>query len=172
MYSLDLLAMPKTYYKEEQRFRNPGFIALLVLMSCLVLYRIVITFFNGITIFDAVVTGTIAALLCLGWYGVYSSRLRIKISKKYLKVRTKGLIGNRVKLPTAEMADCSFVDVNPSARWSGALIDPSSRFHCIDFGGRRGICIRMRDGRSYFIGSDDLFARRNDIPLPTHASAS
>ncbi|THH34909.1 hypothetical protein [Neolewinella litorea] len=164
--------MPKTYFKEEQRFRNPGFIALLLLMSVLVLYRIVITFFNGITTYDAAITGCIALLLALGWYGVYSSRLRIKINKKYLKVRTKGIIGSRVKLSTAEMADCSFVDVTPSARWSGALIDPSSRFRCIDFGGRRGVCIRMRDGRSYFIGSDDLFARRHDIPLPTHAHAN
>ncbi|NJB86009.1 hypothetical protein GGR26_001777 [Lewinella marina] len=164
--------MAKTYFKEEQRFRNPGIIALLLLMSSLVLYRVVVTIFNGVTVYDTTVTGLIALFVALGWYGVYSSRLRIKVSKKHLKVRTRGLVGSRLKLPTKEMADCSFVDVTPSARWSGALVDPSSRFQCIDFGGRRGLCIRMRDGRSYFIGSDGLFEQRHDIPLPTHASAS
>ncbi|WP_116125381.1 hypothetical protein [Lewinella sp. IMCC34183] len=164
--------MPVTAYKEEQRFRNPGFIALLSLLSLLVFYRTVVTFSNGVTLYDFLITGLIAGLLALGWYSVYATRLRIKVSKKYLKLKTKGLIGRKVKLRKSEMEDCSFVEVAPSARWSGALADPTSDFRCIDFGGRRGLCVRMRDGRTYFITSDDLFAQRHDIALPTPAQAS
>ncbi len=164
--------MPNNSFKEEQRFRNPGLIALLLLLTTLVLYRTALVLAGGITAFDAVATGIIALCLGAGWYMVYATRLRIKIGKKYLKLKTKGPIGSRLKLRKADMEDCSFVEVTPSARWAGALADPTSDFLSIDFGGRGGLCVRMRDGKCYFIGSDDLFQRRHEVSLPTHAQAS
>ena len=164
--------MPTTPYKEEQRFRNPGLIALLGLLTVLVVYRAAVAFADGITFFDVAATGLIALLLGAGWYMVYTTRLRIKVSKKYLKLKTKGPIGSRLKLRKSEMEDCSFVEVAPSARWSGALADPTSDFRCIDFGGKGGLCIRMRDGRAFFIGSDDLYERRHEVALPTHAQTA
>ncbi|MCP9234891.1 hypothetical protein [Lewinella sp. JB7] len=161
-----------TYYKEEQRFRNPGLLILLFLMTGLVGYRIGMSVFAGADAREWAMTGLIALAIATGWYMVYRSRLRIKINDKHLKVRLKGVLGRKLKLPTSEIVDCKFVDVAPSARWSGALAHPSSSFSCIDFGGRRGVCIRMRNGQTYFIGSDELFARQHDIPLPTHAHAS
>ncbi|MBB4079808.1 hypothetical protein GGR28_002435 [Lewinella aquimaris] len=161
-----------TYYKEEQRLRNPGLIALMILMTGLVGYRVALLGFGGASARQLVITGLIALLVAGCWYAVYRSRLRIKINDKHVKVKMKGVLGRQLKLPTADIVDCTYVDVAPSARWSGALTHPSSTFSCIDFGGRRGICIRMRNGHTYFIGSDDLFERQNDIPLPTHAAAS
>lgn len=164
--------MSATAYKEEQRLRNPGLIALLTLLTALVIYRTVVTYANGATGADLLATGLIALVLGLGWYAVYSMRLRIKVGKKNLKIKTKGLLGPHLKLRKSEMADCRFVEVPPSARWSGALADPNSDFRCIDFGGKHSLCVRMRDGRFYCITSDDLFARRHDIALPTPAQAS
>ena len=164
--------MPKTIYKEEQRFRNPGLLALFVLMTALLVYRIGIEFTGGTTLFDVIVIAAIALAIGICWYGVYQSRLKIKINKKHLKVKMKGLVGRRLKLRTDEMTCCDFVDVSPTARWSGLFANPSSDFQSIDFGGRRGLFVEMEDGRSYFIGSDDLFARQPDIPFQASAPAS
>ena len=161
-----------TYYKEEQRFRNPGLLALLALMSFLVLYRLGLSLIEGPDVRVLAITAAIALVIGAAWYAVFRSRLRIKLSDKCLKVKLKGLIGGRLKLPTSDMVDCTFVDVAPSARWSGVLAHPSSDFSSIDFGGRKGLYVRMRNGHSYFIGSDDLFERRDELPLPTPARAS
>ncbi len=161
-----------TYYKEEQRFRNPGLLALLALMSLLVLYRLGLSLTQGADLRVLAITGAIAAVVAAAWLVVYRSRLRIKVNDKCLKLKLKGLIGGRLKLSTCDMVECTFVDVAPSARWSGVLAHPASDFNCIDFGGRKGLCVVMRDGQSYFIGSDDLFARRADIPLPAPARAN
>ncbi len=161
-----------TYYKEEQRFRNPGLIALLGLMSFLVIYRLGLSAVEGPDVRVLSITAGIALLIGAAWYALFRSRLRIKVNDKCLKVKLKGLIGGRLKLPTCDMVDCTFVDVAPSARWSGVLAHPSSDFSSIDFGGRKGLYIRMRNGQSYFIGSDGLFARRDELPLPTPAQAS
>ncbi len=164
--------MSKTIYKEEQRFRNPGLLALFGLMTLLLFYRIGVQILSGATILDVVVTGMIALAIAVCWYGVYQSRLKIKINKKHLKVKMKGLIGRRLKLRTDKMTCCDFVDVSPSARWSGLFANPSSDFNSIDFGGRRGLFVEMEDGRSYFIGSDDLFERQHEIPFQSPAQAS
>ena len=164
--------MPKTIYQGEQRFRNPGLLALFALMTLLLLYRIVIEISTGSTRYDVVVTAGIAVIIGLCWYGVYRSRLKIKVNKKHLKVKMKGLVGRRLKLRTDEMTCCDFVDVAPSARWSGLFANPSSDFRSIDFGGRRGLYVEMEDGRSYFIGSDDLFERQPELPFPARAQAS
>lgn len=157
-------------FKTEERLRNPGLIALLALMT-LLLANHLFTRFTG-SWYDIGVSSLIALIIIGGWYAVFSTRLRIKVSRKYLKVRAKGPIGHRIKLAKKDMVDCTFIDVKPSARWSGALTHPASDFQCIDFGGRGGLYVSMRDGRSYFIGSDDLFAQRHDIRLPTTAIAS
>lgn len=164
--------MPKTIYKGEQRLRNPGLLALFTLMTLLVCYRIGIELTYGASTFDVIVTALITVGIGLCWYGVYRSRLKIKINDKHLKVRMKGVIGRRLKLRTDEMTCCDFVDVAPSARWSGLFANPSSDFHSIDFGGRRGLFVEMEDGRSYFIGSDDLFDRQHEIPFQVPAQAS
>ena len=116
--------------------------------------------------------GIIALFIGAAWYFMFRSRLRIKVTARYLKVRTGGIFRRRLKLPLAEVENCTFVEVPPAARWSGALTHPASNFTTIDFGGRRGLCIRMRDGQSYFIGSDALYARRHEVPLPTPGLAS
>lgn len=162
--------MARNRFKTEERFRNPGLIALLGLMTLLLVNHL-FTRFTG-SWYDIGVSSLIAVLIAGGWYAVFSTRLRIKVSRKYLKVRAKGLIGPRLKLAKKDMVDCTFIDVKGLARWSGALAHPSSDFQSIDFGGRGGLYVSMRDGRSYFIGSDDLFARRHDIRLPTTAVAS
>ncbi|WP_116107035.1 hypothetical protein [Lewinella sp. IMCC34191] len=164
--------MPKTIYKEEQRFRNPGLIALFALMTLLLFYRIGIELVSGSTTFDVIVTALITLGIAFCWYGVYHSRLKIKINKKHLKVKMKGLVGRRLKLRADKMTCCDFVDVSPSARWSGLFANPSSDFSSIDFGGRRGLFVEMEDGRSYFIGSDDLFERQHEIPFQTTGQAS
>ncbi|PPK85281.1 hypothetical protein CLV84_2173 [Neolewinella xylanilytica] len=164
--------MPKTIYKEEQRFRNPGLLALFALMTLLLCYRIGIELINGATTFDVVVTALIAIAIGFCWYGVYQTRLKIKINRKHLKVKMKGLIGRRLKLRTDKMTCCDFVDVSPSARWSGLFANPSSDFRSIDFGGRRGLFVEMEDGRSYFIGSDDLFERQHEKPFQILGQAS
>ncbi len=164
--------MPKPKLRIEQPFRNPGFIALLVLLSGLLIYRFALLFLSGGTVTDLIVLGSITLFLGAAWYFMFRSRLRIKVTARYLKVRTGGMFRRRLKLPLAEVEDCSFVEVGPAARWSGALAHPAADFTNIDFGGRRGLCIRMRDGQSYFIGSDALYARRHEVPLPTPDLAS
>ena len=164
--------MATVYLKGETRLRNPGFIALLLLMSGLLVYHIVAISIVRPSLLDACVTAIIALGLGMGWYALFSSRLKVKFDSKHLKLRTRGLIGRRLKLRTRDMVSCSVVDVPPSARWSGSLAHPTSDLTCFDFGGSKGLCIRMRDGRSFFVSSDDLFARRRDIPFPTSAAAS
>ena len=164
--------MPKSSVRIEQPFRNPGFIALLILLSGLLIYRFVLLFLSGATVFDVVILSLITALVAAGWYLVPRSSLRIKVSTRYLKVKTKGLLRRKLKLPLADVVECTFVRVDPAARWSGALAHPASDFTTIDFGGRHGLCVRMRDGQSYFIGSDALYARRHEVPLPTPGLAS
>ena len=164
--------MPSTTFRSESRLRNPGLIALLGLMTLLLIYHILVVLIVRPTTFDAGVTLLIAALIGLGWYAVARSRMKIKISKKYLKLRVKGLVSRRLKLPVKEIADCTFVDVPAASRWSGSLTHPAGDFRNFDFGGRGGVCIQMRDGRSYFISCDELFARRHDTSLQGLAHAS
>ena len=164
--------MPKTCFRDEQRLRNPGLITLLLLFSVLTVYRLIVLTITGFNPTETLALGLIAALVGLGWYFVYRTRLRIKVSARYLKVKTKGILLRKLKLPTRDMVDCTFVDVPPAARWAGELTHPASDFTSIDFGGRRGLCVRMRDGRSYFIGSDALYAQRDQLPLPGPVLAS
>ncbi|CAH1001467.1 hypothetical protein LEM8419_02370 [Neolewinella maritima] len=164
--------MASTCFREEQRFRNPGLLALLGLFSVLAVYRLTVLLVVGATVAQLAVLALIGAVIGVAWYFVLRSRLRIKVSARHLKVKTKGILLHKLKLPTKDMVDCTYVDVAPGARWSGTLTHPASDFTSIDFGGRRGICVRMRNGKSYFIGSDELYARRDELPLPTPDPAS
>jgi hypothetical protein len=164
--------MPNSKFHSESRFRNPGLIALLALMTILVVYHIAVILVHKPSVFDAVVTSIITVLIGLGWWAVAQSRMKIKVSKKYLKLRVKGLIGRKLNLPLRDIVDCKFVNLSSSARWSGSLASPSAEFKSFDFGGRGGVVIEMRDGQTYFIGCDELFARRHDKQLQKLASAS
>lgn len=164
--------MPKSNFRTESRFRNPGLIALLVLMTLLLVYHIAAILVVAPSVFDAVVTSIITVLVAFGWVAVARSRMKIKVSKKYLKLRVKGLISRKLNLPLRDIVDCKFVNLSSSARWSGSLASPNAEFKSFDFGGQGGVCIEMRDGQTYFISCDELFARRHDKQLQKLASAS
>ena len=159
--------MAATTFRDEQQLRNPGLLALLLLFSLLMLYRLAVSLQQpAVAGRDMLALAAIASLLAVGWYLVYRSRLRIKVSPRCVKVKFRGMLGRKLKLPVRDMVACHYVDIPPAARWSGDLAYPVADLTCIDFGGRRGLCVSMRDGQSYFIGSDALYNMRHELPLP------
>ncbi|MGB3548340.1 MAG: hypothetical protein WBA17_15310 [Saprospiraceae bacterium] len=157
--------MATTIHREEQRPRSWGIILLLGLFSALSLYRLTnIGLARTWSGWDLTLTLALTATLGIAWYLFSRSRLRIKLNTKSLKIRARHLLQEKYKLRLDEIEDLEFVDVPFRNRWNGELANPAtSRLRKLDFGDRRGVFIRMNDGREFLIFSDELYEQRGEM---------
>jgi hypothetical protein len=146
--------MGKVKFKEERRFRNWEFYALLTFILVGALYRVLEQFiFVDVVNWSSVgLFSGIAMLAVLIMFVLYKIKLVTVVSKKGIRYQLFPLHTTKRKVNWDEIEEYKVIDTLEKNRMSGWNIFFNTDSKTYGFGEGRGLYVKMKDGENLFLG--------------------
>lgn len=150
-------------YQEEQRFHEPLSRLLFILLAVVALYNIGGQLIeNG---WNSQLIYTLAGLISLAaiFLAVRSMRMRIKIGRKYFRVRVHPLPWSQRKIHREEVDQIYFFSLSEASLSGGWAVGVQPSTKSYNFGDRSGMVLLLKNGEEIRVFSRELYEQADEL---------